>query len=95
LNENFSNADGGKRKAIILACISKKYFAPFLSQTKAEPLAWSTGLMSPEAYTLHDALESYIKNDSMSNTRIAAAKAYSKYQHCSAKAAMNLLVSGY
>lgn len=92
LDKAFENTDGKKRDAIMLACISKKYFAPHLAKTKASPLLWSTGLMSPEAYTLHDALQAYINK---SNVREAAAKAYSKYQKCSVKAAQNLLVSGW
>lgn len=92
IEEKFVNSDNKKRDAIMLACISKKYFASHLRETKADPLLWSTGLMSPEAYTLHDGLEAYInKND----VRMAAAKAYSKYQHCSVRAAQNLLVSGW
>ena len=95
MNEQFDNADKLNRNAIILACISKNYFAPYLSATKANPLVWSTGLMSPEAYTLHDALESYVKNEPGANIRSSAAKAYSKYQRCSENAARKLLVSGY
>lgn len=88
---DFDNADGKKRDAIMLACMSKKYFAGHLAKTKAQPLLWSTGLMSPEAYTLHDAIDAYINGGDI---RDAAAKAYSKYQKCSVKAAQNLLVSG-
>ncbi|WP_211316495.1 hypothetical protein U0035_09830 [Niabella yanshanensis] len=95
LNESFQNTDGKKRDAIILACISKKYFTPYLSQTQARPLVWSTGLMSPEAYTLHDALNAYLSNQSPEAMRSAAAKAYAKYQKCSEKAARNLLVTGF
>ena len=92
LDKTYENTDGKNRDAIMLACISKKYFAPHLAKTKASPMLWSTGLMSPEAYTLHDALQAYINK---SNVRAAAAKAYSKYQKCSVKAAQNLLVSGW
>lgn len=95
LSESFRNADGRKRDAIMLACISKKYFAPHLSQTQARPLVWSTGLMSPEAYTLHDALNAYLDNQSPEAIRTAAAKAYAKYQKCGEKAARNLLVTGF
>ena len=95
LNEKFENEDNLIRNTIILACISKKYFAPYLSATKANPLLWSTGLMSPEAYTLHYALESYIKNEPGTNIRNSAAKAYSKYQKCSENASRKLLVPGY
>ncbi len=95
LNEKFQNTDGKIRDVIILACISKKYFAPHLKATLAQPLVWSTGLMSPEAYTLHDAIKCYIKNGSPELIRNAAADAYAKYQHCSKKAALGLLVAGW
>ena len=95
LHEQFVNKDNVIRKAIILACISKKYFSHYLATTKAIPLVWSTGFMSPEAYTLHDAIESYIKNETSEQICASAAKAYSKYQKCSYKAASKLLVHGY
>jgi hypothetical protein len=95
LDKEYENADNLKRDAIILACISKRYFAPLLKQTKANPLVWTTGLMAPEAYTLHDALRSYINKEPAENIRSSAAKAYSRYQKCSEKAARNLLVSGW
>lgn len=95
LTQSFDNADGKKRKCIILACISKTYFKPHLQQTKAVPVVWTTGLMCPEAYTLHDALTGYVNDESTDQIRNRAASAYSKYQKCSEKAAKNLLVSGW
>ncbi len=95
LTNNFENADGKHRDAIILACISKRYFSSLLKQTKANPLLWTTGLMSPEAYTLHDAISSYIKNETAEKIRNNAAKAYSLYQHCSVKAASKLITTGW
>jgi hypothetical protein len=95
LDENFKNTDGKKRDAIILACISKNYFAPYLKQTTANPLVWTTGLMAPEAYTVHDAINAYIDNKSNTAIQQAAAGAYAKYQKCSIKAANNLLVTGW
>jgi hypothetical protein len=95
LSETFVNTDNKKRNCIILACISKKYFAPHLKTTKANPLVWSTGLMSPEAYTLHDAISGYVLNETNDAIRNRAASAYAKYQKCSLKAARNLLVSGW
>lgn len=94
LTEKFINTDNQVRDAIILACYSKRFFQPHLKEAKARPLVWSTGLMSPEAYTLHDAIESYIKKEPAENIRTSAAKAYSRYQKCSEKAARNLLVTG-
>ncbi|HEY6902411.1 MAG TPA: hypothetical protein VI233_17260 [Puia sp.] len=95
LTERFQNTDSLKRDAIILACISKKYFSPFLLPTGAQPLVWTTGLMCPEAYTLHDAVSSYIRSASVEDIRTSAAKAYASNQRCSEKAAKNLLVSGW
>jgi hypothetical protein len=95
LADRFQNKDGGKRDAIILACISKKYFSPFLLSTGANPLIWTTGLMCPEAYTLHDAVSAYIRQSPIETIRYNAVKAYARGQHCSEKAAKNLLVSGW
>jgi hypothetical protein len=95
LSEKFFSIDGKTRDVFILACISKRFFAPYLTDTKANPLIWSTGLMAPEAYTLHDAFEGYVKNESPESIRTRAAKAYAKYQRCGEKAAKNLLVTGY
>jgi hypothetical protein len=95
LPQSFNNVDGKKREAIMLACISKKYFARKLAETGAHPLVWSTGLMSPEAYTLHDALAAYVNQQGSAAVQQAAAKAYSRYQKCSIRAAENLLISGW
>jgi hypothetical protein len=95
LTNEFEKLNEENRKAIILACISKKYFSSHLKSTGAEPLLWSTGLMAPEAYILHDALNKWIDSGDPLQTRNAAAAAYSKYQRCSLKAAKNLLVTGW
>ncbi|MES2777039.1 MAG: hypothetical protein V4722_22875 [Bacteroidota bacterium] len=95
INTEFPASDQLQREAIILACISKSYFAPKLKQTAAWPILWSTGLMAPEAYVLHDALSAWVKNQPAETVRSNAAAAYSKYQKCSMKAARNLLVTGW
>ncbi len=95
LDHEISSVDSIKRKAIILACYSKNYFAPKLREAGAEPLVWTTGLMSPEAYTLHAAVEGYIHKESNASIVKRAAQAYAKYQKCSLKAAQNLLVTGW
>lgn len=95
LNETFENTDQQKRDIIILACYSKKYFSPHLRKANVNPLVWTSGLMSPEAYTLHDAISGYLNAENNEQIRSRAAKAYSKYQKCSEKAARNLLVTGW
>lgn len=89
------SVDSSKRESIILACYSKKYFSPHLKAAGATPLVWTTGLMAPEAYTLHDALGEWVNNKNNEDVRTAAAKAYSRFQKCSIKASRNLLVSGW
>ena len=89
------SASNKKRETIILACYSQYYFSPHVKNAGATPLLWTTNLMAPEAYTLHDALREWAANKNPEQIRSAAAEAYSKYQDCSLRAAKNLLVSGW
>jgi hypothetical protein len=87
--------DTSKRDAIILACISKDYFKPYLEKTGANPLVWTTGLMAPEAYTLKWAIDGWIAGETDAEIRERAASAYHQYQKCGMRGARNLLVTGY
>ncbi|AUC17094.1 hypothetical protein BTO06_11630 [Tenacibaculum sp. SZ-18] len=93
LNEKFINTDHKKRDVIILACYSKNYFQPHLEKANVNPLVWTTGLMAPEAYTIHDAIEGYINKESNEAIILRAAKAYNRYQKCGLQASKRLLVS--
>lgn len=95
LKQTYHNRDGKERSVIILACYSKLYFGPYLKDAGVKPLVWTTGLMAPEAYTIHDALSAYVVGATAETIRSKAALAYQKYQKCSEKAARNLLVSGW
>lgn len=95
LSGTFQNTDKKKRDVIILACYSKRYFTPHLKAANVNPLVWTTGLMCPEAYTIHDALTGYVNKETNEAIRTRAALAYSKYQKCSVSAARNLLVTGW
>jgi hypothetical protein len=90
---DFKNKDDKKRDVIILACVSKSYFKPYLKEANVNPLVWTTGLMAPEAYTIHDALSGYVLGESNEAIRLRAAKAYAQYQKCGLYAAKNLLVT--
>lgn len=83
------------RQVIVLACISKTYFAEPVRATGAHPLLWTTGLMAPEAYTLKSALDGWIGGESSEQIRERAAAAYDRYQKCGIKGARRLLVSGW
>lgn len=95
LDEEFENADGKKRDVIILACFSKRYFGPHLENANVNPLVWTSHLMAPEAYTVHDAITGYLDGEANEQVRTRAAKAYNKFQKCGEKAARNLLVTGW
>jgi len=86
-------ADELERNVIILACVSKEYFAPYLAKANVNPLVWTTNLMAPEAYTIHDGLSGYVRGETNNQIRLRAAKAYAKYQKCGLKGAKRLLVS--
>jgi hypothetical protein len=87
--------DDATRDAVILACASRNYFTEPLRRTSAKPLLWTTNLMAPEAYILHDALEGWTRDETDAQIRTRAAQAYSKYQKISLKSAQNLLVTGW
>lgn len=95
LENTYQNTDGKTRDCVILACVSKHYFSPYIKTANANPLVWSTNLMAPEAYIIHDAITGYIAEESPEKIRERAALAYSKYQKVSLKAAKNLLVTGF
>ncbi|MGH9755432.1 MAG: hypothetical protein ACREA2_21855 [Blastocatellia bacterium] len=87
-------ADDRRRDAIMLACLSKRYFAEPLRKTGANPLLWTTGLMAPEAYVLKAAIDGWVLNEGGEEVRRRAATAYNKYQHCGMNAALRLFSSG-
>lgn len=95
IDDKFTNTDGKKRDVIILACYSKMFFEPHLKSANVNPLVWTSHLMCPEAYTVHDAISGYINNETNEQIRTRAAKAYNKYQKCGEKAARNLLITGF
>ena len=95
LKDDFKNEDQKQRDVIILACYSKRFFGPHLEDAKVNPLVWTSNLMAPEAYILHNALDGYLNKESNTEIQTRAAAAYSKYQKCSLKAAKNLLITDW
>lgn len=86
--------DNNFRESIILACFSKSYFYDAIISAGTKPLLWTTGLMAPEAYTLENALEGWVLQESDEKIHLRAAEAYNKYQKCGLRAAKRLLVHG-
>jgi hypothetical protein len=87
--------DDVRRDAVILACISKKYFAPSLKESGANPLLWTTNLMAPEAYVLKAALDGWLAGEDGERVRERAAKAYNSYQSCGMGSARALFATGW
>ena len=84
-----------KRDVIILACASKDFFKPEIEKAIANPLLWTTNLLSPEAYTLKAAIDGWILNETGTQVRERAAQAYHKYQKCGINGARNLFTTGF
>lgn len=95
IDEVYENTDGKTRNVIILACFSKMHFSRHLDKNKVNPLVWTTHLMCPEAYTIHDAITGYMAGEDNATIRKRAVLAYAKFQKCGEKAAGNLLVTGW
>lgn len=95
LQEYPAKLNDAKRETIILACISKRFFREGIQKAGATPLIWSTGLMSPEAYTLEAGIAGWLAHETPAQIRQRAATAYDRYQHCGVKAASRLLVTGW
>ena len=83
-------ADDRQRDAVMLACVSKRYFAEPLRKTGAKPLLWTTGLMAPEAYVLKAAIDGWVLNEDREGVRRRAATAYNQHQRCGMNAALKL-----
>jgi hypothetical protein len=88
-------ADDRRRDSIMLACLSKRYFAEPLRKTGASPLLWTTGLMAPEAYVLKAAIDGWVLNENGEGIRRRAATAYDQYQRCGTNAALRLFSTGW
>ncbi len=95
LEASYPAQDKRVRETIILACISKRYYAPHLRTTGAQPLLWTTGLMAPEAYTLKAALAGWVRREAPTAVQERAAQAYNTYQKCGINGARRLLVTGW
>ncbi|MBN2711891.1 MAG: hypothetical protein JXR97_05565 [Planctomycetes bacterium] len=76
--------------AIVLACLSRKYFEPYFESAGLWNLLTTKGLMAPEAYTLEAAVSAWAENRSVREIRSAGSKAYAKYQKIKISAAENL-----
>lgn len=80
IRNKYVNKYKKKRDIIILACYSKLYFSKYLNSANVNPLIWTKGCKVPEAYTIHEAVNGYLKKEDNEKIRERGAEAYSKYQ---------------
>ena len=78
----------------VLACKSRPYFAEPLGAAGCRPLVTTTGLMSPEAYTLEAVVAGWAAGEPPDRVRRRAAEAYARYQGCGLRAAERLFAGG-
>jgi len=85
-----AESDKQENDAIVLACKSEPFFLSRLEKLGADPLVLTTGLMAPEAYSLHAAIKQWIEGGTGIQVKKAAANSYSKYQKIGRNAAKRL-----
>ncbi|MCW1926347.1 hypothetical protein OKA05_27600 [Luteolibacter arcticus] len=77
----------GKTDAIVLCCISDRYFRQRLENAGVRPVVLTTQLMYPGSFILHDALEPWLQGKARGNLRDAAGLAYARNQNLKPAAA--------
>ena len=82
-------------EVIILAPISRGFFANHIRATGARPLLWTTGVLSSEAFTLREALIGWVARETDEQIRERAAKGYDLYMKSGIAGARRLLVTGW
>jgi hypothetical protein len=78
---------GPGRQAIVLCCMSERFFGPHLAQAGARPLLTTTQLMYPGGFILRDALAGWTRGETPAQIHQRAAAAYARNQGISVKAA--------
>jgi hypothetical protein len=80
--------------AVVLACMSHRYFVAPLASASCPPLITTSSLMAPEAYSLDAILRSWAAGDPPAITRNKAGDAYARYQRIATGAGRGVFVAG-
>ena len=81
---------GPGRQAIVLCCMSQRFFGPHLAAAGARPLLTTTQLMYPGGFILRDALAGWARGETPAQIQRRAAAAYAHNQGVSIKAAQGV-----
>jgi hypothetical protein len=83
----------GKTDAIVLCCVSDRYFRPRLEKLGCRPVLLTKQLMYPGSFLLHNALHVWLRGGSTSEIRSAAGQAYAQNQKISVRAATEVFAA--
>jgi hypothetical protein len=81
----------GRTDAIVLCCVSDRYFRERLTRAGIRPVLLTTQLMYPGSFLLHDALEPWLAGKDPQALRAAAGTAYARNQKIKVAAATGVL----
>ena len=70
----------GKTDAVVLCCMSDRYFRKRLENAGIRPVLMTTQLMYPGSFILRDALEPWLEGEAPESLREAAGNAYARNQ---------------
>ncbi|WP_084675292.1 hypothetical protein [Methylomicrobium agile] len=84
--EHFPKHSKHDKQAVVLACLSDEYFSAHVQAAGSQPVVTTFSFMAPEAYVLEAVARGFAGRASEAELRSAAARAYAKYQHISARA---------
>jgi hypothetical protein len=93
LPENAAQAQSNAREAIVLCCMSEKYFGPRLQRVGAKPLITTQQLMYPGGFILKAALDGWFRSESANAVLGRAVASYALNQKISEKAARGVFAS--
>lgn len=87
---------GGDRPAgaIVVACFSRSWFSPLLKKANVPLWVGTTNLLSAESYSVEAALRAWVDGGGPEAMRVAAGKAYAKYQQISDGSGLGLFATG-
>lgn len=80
-------------EAIVLACVSNRYFGDRLRRLGARPILMTEQLMYPGAFILLEVLKVWRKGGGLVEIRSAAAVTYARNQHISTGAALGIFAA--
>ncbi len=81
--------------AIVVACASRGWFTPHLKKAELPLWVGTTNLLAAESYSVEAALRAWVDGAKPEAMRIAAGKAYAKYQNLPDGAGVATFSTGY